>query len=206
MRRAYTRGALDEPDMPPEPLTLFRAWMQGAIEAGELEPNAVALATAGADGRPQVRFVLLKDATEAGFVFFTNYESAKGRDLEAVPHASMAFWWPQVERQVRVDGDVSKLPEADSDVYFASRPRGSQLSTWAARQGEAIESRAPLEQAMTEAAARYEGNDVPRPPYWGGYVLSPTRMEFWQGRDDRLHDRFEYRREGSGWLHRRLAP
>ncbi len=206
MRRAYLRDELTEEQLPEEPLTLFHTWMQRAIDVGEPEPNAMALATVGADGQPRVRFVLLKDATEAGFVFFTNYESAKGRDLAAVPRASLAFWWPNSERQVRVDGAVTKLAEGASDEYFASRPRGSQLSTWGVRQGEPVTDRQELERTVAEAAERFEGQAVPRPPYWGGYVLAPTRLEFWQGRGDRLHDRFEYVWEGAGWRSRRLAP
>lgn len=206
MRRAYLRGELTDEQLPAEPLVLFQAWMQHAIEVGEPEPNAMALATVGADGQPRVRFVLLKDATEAGFVFFTNYESTKGRDIAAVPRASLAFWWPNSERQVRVDGAVTKLAAEASDGYFASRPRGSQLSTWGVRQSEGVSDRQELERTVAQAAERFEDRAVPRPPYWGGYVLAPTRLEFWQGREDRLHDRFEYLRVGAGWRSQRLAP
>lgn len=206
MRRAYQRGELDQAQLPDDPLELFTAWMEAAVQAGELEPNAMALATVSGEGQPHVRFVLLKDATPAGFVFFSNYESRKGRDLEAVARASLAFWWPRTERQVRVDGAVTKLAAAESDAYFHSRPRGSQVGAWAARQGQPITDRRELEDAVERYTQQFGAGPVERPPYWGGYVVTPERMEFWQGRRDRLHDRFEYRREAGGWGKRRLAP
>src|SRR5690606_10767066 len=152
-----------------------------------------------ADGQPRVRFVLLKDAAASGFVFFSNYESRKGLDLDAVPRASLAFWWPRSERQVRVDGAVAKLAPAASDAYFASRPHGPPVSAWASRQGAPIEDRQVLVAAVTRYQNEFAPGQVPRPPYWGGYVLTPERLEFWQGRDDRLHDRFEYRLTAEGW-------
>lgn len=206
MRRAYTRGELSAEQLPADPLQLFTSWLDTAVKAGELEPNAMALATVGEDGQPRVRFVLLKDATPAGFVFFSNYESRKGLDLAAVPRASLAFWWALSERQVRVDGTVTRLDAAASDAYFASRPHGSQIGAWASRQSAPIEGR----EVLVDAATRYEGRfgaaPVPRPAFWGGYALAPERMEFWQGRDDRLHDRFEYRLAAGGWSNRRLSP
>ena len=206
MRRAYKRGALEKEQLPADPLVLFGAWLDAAVEAGELEPNAMALATVGDDGQPRVRFVLLKDATQAGFVFFSNYESRKGLDLEAVPHASLAFWWPKSERQVRVDGGVAKLSAAESDAYFHSRPHGSQVGAWASRQGRPIADRQALIEQVEQYVEKFAPGPIPRPPYWGGYVLTPERMEFWQGRDDRLHDRFEYRLSADGWSDRRLSP
>lgn len=206
LRRAYRLGALSEGDLPADPVELFGAWMEHAVRSGELEPNAVALATVGADGQPRARFVLLKDAREEGFVFFTNYESRKGRDLAEVPRASLAFWWPMVERQVRVDGRVSRLSGEESDAYFRSRPRGSQLSARAAHQSEPVGSREELISAVERLEREFPAGDVPRPDYWGGYLLEPERLEFWQGREDRLHDRFEYRRGGGAWSWRRLAP
>lgn len=206
MRRAYKRGALEKEQLPADPLVLFGAWLDAAVEAGELEPNAMALATVGDDGQPRVRFVLLKDATQAGFVFFSNYESRKGLDLEAVPRASLAFWWPKSERQVRVDGGVAKLSAAESDAYFHSRPHGSQVGAWASRQGRPIADRQALIEQVEQYVEKFAPGPIPRPPYWGGYVLTPERMEFWQGRDDRLHDRFEYRLSADGWSDRRLSP
>lgn len=206
MRRAYQRGELNPQEMPADPLPLFLAWMELAVAADELEPNAMALATVGADGQPRVRFVLLKDATPSGFVFFSNYESRKGQDLEVVPRASLAFWWAKSERQVRVDGAVTKLDAAASDAYFRSRPHGSQVGAWASRQGEPLADRQVLVDAVESYTARFADGEVPRPPYWGGYLLKPERLEFWQGRRDRLHDRFEYRLAADGWRNRRLSP
>ncbi|MFA5550490.1 MAG: pyridoxamine 5'-phosphate oxidase [Trueperaceae bacterium] len=206
MRRSYGAGELADGRTPTDPLKLFSAWLEDAVNAGEPEPNATALATVGSAGQPHVRFVLLKDATPTGFVFFSNYESRKGRDLAEVPRASLAFWWPRLERQVRVDGGVSRVSAEVSDAYFGSRPHGSQVGAWASRQGEPVANRQELEAAFNAAAARYAGGNVPRPPYWGGYVLTPERYEFWQGREDRLHDRFEYRLEAGAWRSRRLSP
>jgi len=205
MRRAYRQGSLDERDLTPDPLELFRAWMERARSV-ELEPNAMALATVGADGQPRVRFVLLKELDADGFVFFTNYASRKGRNLAEVPRASLAFWWPLLERQVRVDGAVERLAPAASDAYFASRPYGSQIGAWASPQSEPIAGREALAREAERLRARYPEGQVPRPEAWGGYRLGPTRMEFWQGRDDRLHDRFEYLLDEDGWRYRRLAP
>ncbi len=206
LRRTYTAGELDEGDLPADPLRLFTLWMEHARQASEREPNAMALATVGADGQPRVRYVLLKDASQNGFVFYTNYDSRKGRDLAEVPRASAAFWWPGLERQVRVDGSVEKVAAEESDAYFASRPRGSRLGAWASHQGEVMDDRAALVSAAHRAAERFGESEVPRPPYWGGYALRPHRFEFWQGRPDRLHDRFEYAKAEGGWHIRRLAP
>lgn len=206
LRRDYERGELNGEQLTQDPLALFHQWLEAAVEADEIEPNAMALATVGADGQPRVRFVLLKDATDEGFVFFTNYESRKGLDLAEAPRASLAFWWPRLERQVRVDGAAAELDAAASDAYFASRPHGSQIGAWASRQGQPIDDREVLVEAVKGVEERYAGVAVPRPPYWGGYVIKPHRMEFWQGRNDRLHDRFEYRLQADGWSSRRLAP
>lgn len=207
MRRSYHAATLDEAGLPADPVDLFVAWVGAATDAGELEPNAMALATVGADGQPRVRFVLLKDASGEGLSFFTNYDSRKGRDLSEVPRASVAFWWPKLERQVRVDGTVSRLPAAASDAYFASRPRGSRIGAWVSHQSTRVSGRGELAEERAAAEAKFGGGDVPRPPYWGGYLLRPERYEFWQGREDRLHDRIEYARLGDHeWRISRLAP
>ncbi len=207
MRRAYRLDSLSESDLAPDPMTLFQAWLERALETAMVEPNAVALATVDPDGQPSVRYVLLKGADADGFTFFTNYQSRKGHDLAAQPKAGLAFWWPVLERQVRVEGTVGKLPAAESDAYFHSRPYGSQIGAAASPQSQAVANRDELVALAQDLRHRYpEGQPVPRPPQWGGYRLHPQRMEFWQGRDDRLHDRFEYQREGTGWRVRRLAP
>ena len=207
MRRAYQLGSLSESDLTPDPMTLFQTWLEHALDTGMVEPNAMALATVDPDGQPNVRYVLLKGADADGFTFFSNYHSRKGRDLAAEPKAGLAFWWPALERQVRVEGTVSKLPPADSDAYFHSRPYGSQVGAAASPQSQPLSSRNELVSLAEELRRRYpQGQPVPRPAGWGGYRLRPVRMEFWQGRDDRLHDRFEYQREGAAWQVRRLAP
>ena len=165
------------------------------------------LATAGADCRPSARLVLLKGFDASGFVFYTNYESRKARELAANPWAALVFFWPQLARQVRIEGRVEPVAPHESDAYFHSRPRGSQLGAWASHQSQVISSRAVLDQRMQELTAAYQARPVPRPPYWGGYRLAPTLVEFWQGRPNRLHDRLRYRRlEDGGWLIERLAP
>ncbi|MDQ4068446.1 MAG: pyridoxamine 5'-phosphate oxidase [Actinomycetota bacterium] len=192
-------SALSEDDLDPDPIRQFRAWHD---DAGS--PPEVALATASPDGVPSARMVLLKGVDDRGFAFFTNYGSAKARDLAANPRAALLFHW-QPGRQVRVTGVVSAVSDAECDAYWAGRPRGSQLGAWASRQSEVIESRAELEARLAEVAARFPG-DVPRPPFWGGYRLSPREIEFWHHRDDRLHDRLRYRRLEDGWVIERLSP
>jgi pyridoxamine 5'-phosphate oxidase len=190
-----------------EPLQLVRAWYEEAVAAGLPEPTAMALATASADGAPSVRFVLHKGIEDDGVRFFTNYESRKGRELAANPRAAIAMWWHPLHRQVRMEGRVERLPDADSDAYYASRERGSRLGAWASPQGRAIPSREWLEERMAEAEARYPGEDVPRPDYWGGYLLRPTSVELWQGRPNRLHDRRHFALgEDGAWTEQRLAP
>lgn len=191
---------LSEGDVDPDPIAQFRAWH---TEAGT--PAEVAVATASADGQPSVRMVLLKSVDDRGFVFFTNATSAKAADLAANPRAALLFFWAP-SRQVRVRGPVARTSEQESDAYWRTRPRGSQLGAWASRQSEVIDDRAVLERRLTEVVDRFPG-DVPRPPYWGGYRVVPETVEFWHHRDDRLHDRLRYRRDaGGGWVIERLSP
>ena len=192
-------------DLDPDPLGQFNVWFESARAGGVPMPDAVVLATASADGLPSARMVLLRGVDRRGFVFNTNYESRKARDLGENPRGALVFYWHAVGRQIRIEGEVAKVEPSEADVYFATRPRASQLSAWASRQSEAIGSRADLEARWQSVRERYP-DDVPRPPFWGGMRLTPAVYEFWQHRDDRLHDRFRYRREDGAWLIERLAP
>jgi pyridoxamine 5'-phosphate oxidase len=185
----------------PDPLRQFGAWFAGASEAVRV-PEAVALATATRDGEPSARMVLLKEFGERGFVFYSNYESRKGRELAENPRAALLFYWDPPRRQVRIEGDVERLGEEESAEYFLTRPLGARLSAWASRQSEVVESR----QALEDAVAGLRGRELGAPPHWGGYVLWPSVYEFWQHRDDRLHDRLRYRGDGEAWVLERLAP
>lgn len=197
---------LKESDAPADPLRLFDAWFQEAADAGLPLPNAMALATVSAEGHPAARMVLLKAIEQGGFVFYTNYESSKARDVERSARAALLFHWNALERQVRVEGRVERVAAADSDAYFATRPLGSRHSAWASPQSAVIPDRAWLEERAREYRARW-ATDVPRPPFWGGYRVLADMIEFWQGREDRLHDRLRYRREAGGaWAIERLAP
>ncbi len=193
-------------DLDSDPLRQFRAWYDAAAVADVSRPDAVALATATPDGRPSVRFVLLKGADEQGFRFYSGYESRKGKELQANSCAALCFYWHELGRQVRVEGVVSRAPSDDSDAYFATRPYGAQLSAAASRQSEVVGGRGELETAVEELGSRYGEGMVPRPETWGGFVLAPEEYEFWQHRDDRLHDRFRYHPVGQGWAIERLAP
>jgi pyridoxamine 5'-phosphate oxidase len=175
-------------------------------DAHKVDTAPAALATADAQGRPSVRIVLVRGADERGFVFHTNYESRKGRELAVNAEASLCFYWPTLDEQIRIEGPVERLPAAESDAYFAQRPRGSQLGAWASAQSDPLPSRETLEEKYREIEQRYDGRDVPRPPFWGGYRLTPRRIEFWYGRPDRLHDRVEYVRDGETWRIERLYP
>ncbi len=190
---------LHEADVEPDPVDQFLAWY------GEAQSEAVALATASAEGTPSVRMVLLRGADRTGFTFYTNFDSAKARDLAANPRAALCFFWPP-DRQVRVSGQVQPVGPRESERYWRNRPRASQLSAWASRQSQVVESREALEERVAELATRFADQDVPLPPFWGGYRLEPETVEFWHHRDDRLHDRLRYRRDEDSWLIERLSP
>jgi len=206
LRQTYLRGHLDD-DVATTWFDQLERWFTEAVaESSVVEPNAVQLATASTDGRPAVRTVLVKDMRPDGIVFYTNYSSDKARDLETNPRASAVFAWLPLQRQVRLTGAVRRVDRAATEAYFASRPRGSQLSAWASPQSEVIASRADLERRVADAAARFGGGAIPAPAGWGGYLLSPREVEFWQGRPDRLHDRIRFRLDGADWVRERLAP
>jgi pyridoxamine 5'-phosphate oxidase len=192
-------------DLDPDPLRQFHAWFAAAEDAGEPFPHSFSLATATPGGRPSLRMVLLKSADETGFVFYTGYGSRKGLELGVNPYAALCFYWHGLGRQARVEGTAAPVTDAEADAYFATRPLGSRLSASVSRQSEIVESREALESAVAELRSRV-GEDVPRPAHWGGYRVAPDAYEFWQHRDDRLHDRFRYRREGGAWVIERLAP
>lgn len=221
-RREYFHAGLSESDLDPDPVVQFARWFRDAHSggpllsrlvrrvqtavAGPLETNAMTLATVAADGSPRARMVLLKDFDARGFVFYTNYESGKGRELAAEPRAALVFFWKELARQVRITGRMEKTSRAESATYFSSRPRGSQLGAAVSAQSEILPGRAPLEARLAELTREYAGRDIPCPPHWGGYRLTPDSLEFWQGRLDRLHDRLRYRREGESWIIERLSP
>ena len=229
IRREYTLGGLDRKDLDADPMIQFKRWFDQAtgvrasgrvrrfcirlykslllvMGAEPMDINAMTLATVDPDGRPSARVVLLKGLDEHGFVFYTNYESRKGRELAGNPNAALVFYWADQERQVCVAGEVRKLPPAVSEAYFKSRPRGSRIAAWASRQSLVVPDRGHLEAEWARHEAEFPGAEVPMPPYWGGYVLIPSRLEFWQGRPNRLHDRFRYTRQPDGWLIERLSP
>jgi pyridoxamine 5'-phosphate oxidase len=207
LRRAYERAVLDEATVADTWLDQLLAWFDDAVmSSGSPEPNAIQLATVDEHGHPAVRTVLAKGIDERGVRFFTNLQSAKARHLDARPYGALVFVWLTHERQVRLAGRVERLPREESAVYFASRPRGSQIGAWASPQSEVIPSRAVLEKAQQAAERRFKDKDVALPPFWGGYVLRPVEVEFWQGRPDRLHDRLRFRQDGDRWMLERLAP
>ena len=205
LRKSYERDALDEEHSPADPLALFERWFQQALDGQLPEPNAMTLATVGADGRPSTRVVLIKGFDARGLVWYTNYQSRKGRELDGHPLAALQFHWVELERVVRIEGRVAQVEAEESDKYYASRPLDSRLGAWASPQSEVIPSRATLVTAAAMAAVQH-GLNPPRPPHWGGYRLVPDRWEFWQGRKSRLHDRLRYRLEGQAWVRERLAP
>jgi pyridoxamine 5'-phosphate oxidase len=206
LRQPHADIGLRLSDLDPDPLEQFRAWLEIALEARLVLPNTMALATASREGRPSARMVLLKGVDERGFTFYSNYESRKGRELVENPHAALVFHWAQLERQVRVTGSVERLDAGESEAYFRTRPLGSRLGAWASRQSEVVSGRDELEQRLRDLSLRYSDENVPLPPYWGGYVLAPIEIEFWQGRENRMHDRFRYERADGGWEIARLSP
>jgi pyridoxamine 5'-phosphate oxidase len=230
LRREYNLAGLRRSDLDPDPIVQFQRWFDqasGARASGQLRKffvrlyksllmiggvevvdiNAVTLATVDGEGRPSARVVLLKAIDHRGFIFFTNYNSRKGRELAGNPQAALVCYWPELERQVTVAGSVTKVPEKESDDYFASRPYGSRIGAWASDQSQTVRDRAEVESKWRQFERQYPGPEVPRPPHWGGYVLSPTRLEFWQGRPNRMHDRFRYTRQpDNSWLIERLSP
>jgi len=206
LRREYARARLDEGQVSADPLAEFGRWFTQAQEAQVLEPNAMTLATATRDGIPSARIVLLKGYDERGFVFFTDYRSQKGTELEQNPQASLVFFWPELERQVRISGPVSVVSRDESEAYFQTRPRPSQLSTWVSSQSQVIAGRKLLEDGVKKVEGQFPGQ-VPLPPHWGGFRVTPETVEFWQGRESRLHDRLRYlRKKGGGWQVERLSP
>jgi pyridoxamine 5'-phosphate oxidase len=206
-RISYEKDTLVEARVASDPLAQFRSWLGEALETpGVVEPNAMTVASVGNDGRPSLRVVLLRGYDERGFVFFTNYESRKGRELDAHPGAALLFYWAAMERQIRIEGSTARLEPNESDEYFMQRPRGHRLSAWASKQSSIVPDRAFLEMEMAREEERFKGVEVGRPAYWGGYRITPAYYEFWQGRRNRVHDRIAYERTGSEWKRYRLSP
>ena len=208
IRQEYLQASLDEDNAGADPIALFADWFSAAQRAAIDEVNAMTLATVSAAGQPRARIVLLKGLDADGFVFYTNYDSAKGNELKANPQASLLFFWKELERQVRIEGRVEKVSTAESDAYYNSRPEGSRIGAWASPQSQEINDREALEDLAESLTQKFAGMDIPRPDFWGGYRLVPQRIEFWQGRKSRLHDRIVFERENAGafWQRSRLAP
>jgi pyridoxamine 5'-phosphate oxidase len=207
LRSNYALSGLNETDLLDTPFQQFQRWLEQAIAAKLPEPNAMTLATLSTEGKPIARMVLLKGLDEKGFVFYTNYDSAKGKQLTETDSAALVFWWAGLERQVRVEGMVEKVSSEESDAYFQSRPKASQLGAWASPQSQVIENREVLDKRLAQLEEKYAIEKVPRPPHWGGFLVIPTAIEFWQGRPSRLHDRIRYELDEKGdWFYQRLAP
>ncbi len=206
LREEYSKRHLRRRDLDPDPIVQFNRWLAEAVEAGLKDPNAMSLATVNAAGQPSARIVLLKGVGEGGFLFFTNYGSRKAADLAGNPRAGLTFFWPELERQVVIEGAVRKASREEAETYFHSRPVGSQLGAWASRQSQIVPSREWLEEKFERVSAEYAGRQVPLPDFWGGYWLAPGSIEFWQGGPSRIHDRLRYLRSGDGWRVERLSP
>lgn len=206
LRHDFAKQTLDEADVITDPILQFEKWFKEAVDTHVNEPNAMTVSTATKEGKPSSRILLLRNFNEEGFVFYTNYTSRKGIEIMNNPNCSLLFFWPELERQVRIEGLLQKQTDAESDLYFQTRPRGSKLGAWASEQSKIITSRDVLDQEYEKISVKYPGENIPRPPFWGGFVLKPVSIEFWQGRPSRLHDRILYTRENSNWKIERLAP
>ncbi len=206
LRTDYIQGELDAASVAADPIQQFGRWMDAAVAAQQIEPNAMTLATVDSDGQPSARIVLLRGFDARGFVFYTNYTSQKGQEIAATGKASLCFFWPDLERQVRIAGRVEQLPAEESDAYFQSRPRQSRIGAWSSPQSQELGDRSELEAQVATHSERFAEGDIPRPDFWGGYVVIPHKIEFWQGRASRLHDRVAYFHDGDDWRITRLAP
>lgn len=206
LRHNYSKESLDKDDVNTDPVLQFAKWFEEAVGAQVIDPNAMTLCTATKEGTPSARIVLLRNLSDCGFVFYSNYTSRKGMEIEENPNCALLFFWPELERQIRIEGVVQKQSDEESDLYFNSRPHGSKLGAWASEQSKVISSREVLIKQQEELSKKYPDENVPRPPHWGGYLLKPVSIEFWQGRPNRLHDRILYRIENNNWKIERLSP
>lgn len=206
IRKDYKLKSLQEADVKKDPVAQFSVWWDEAVDSDIAEVNAMTLATCSTNGRPSARIVLLKGFTNEGFIFYTNYQSSKGKELETNPYAALIFFWKELERQVRIEGAVKKISEAESDSYFQSRPTGSKIGAWASSQSSTVANREAIEESYLNYSNRFNDNNIPRPPYWGGYLVKPEKVEFWQGQPSRLHDRILYTKHLQDWKIERLSP